>query len=299
MDAPYVDIAIACNYMQHYEWWSAVFANILYEVQHGYIRIGKIYASGSAVADNAKNRLTGAWSVDPKRLNATDINRNTLVGVTANGDKLPDGFMSSSDAEWVFWIDDDTVPPKGAITRLLELRRELVGGLYFRDGAPYPPLAYVRREGGFYSPLYNYTPGTLTRVDGIGMGCTLIHKNVYEKIANAHELFQRPNASLLPIRKNLVIEGGTPIVDEPTVINDMLVMPLTRPRPDDNRPWPFYAMEYGRTEDLHFGELCANAGVDIYVDTTITCDHWKTKAVTYQTYREHLDERAEEEITNP
>lgn len=291
MGATAIDIAIACNYMQHFEWWGSVFTNLIYEVQHGDITIERLFTSGSAVPDNSKNRTVGTW-VHEKREKLTDVNRNKLVGVGVNKDKLPDGFMNSP-AEWVFWIDDDTVPPKGAVKRLLDLRREIVAGLYFLGGEPHNPLAYLRKEDGFYSPLYNYTPGILTEVDGVGMGCTLIHKSVYEKIMDAHEVFQRPNATLFPIPKKDVDqmrEVGF-AVDAPKVIGDCLVMPLSRPGEDDNRAWPFYSMEYCRTEDLHFGELCQNAGIKIFVDTTVTCEHWKSKAVTYETYRDHLEKR--------
>ena len=283
-----VDIAVACNYMQHFEWWSEVFANIINEVQAGDITIGKIYTSGTAVADNSKNRLVGA-DTQGRRLSDTDNNRNRLVGIDVSGKGNNEGFMSS-DAEWVFWMDDDTVPPRNTIARLLELRREIVAGLYFLGGPPHNPLAFIRTAEGFYRPLYNYTPGTLTQVDGVGMGCTLIHKDVYRKIMDAHEVFLRPNASMIAVPKAAIIDNPyTPDYKTMHVENGVLVMPLTKPEEDENRPWPFYAMEYSRTEDLHFGELCANAGIPIYVDTSITCKHWKTKNVDYEVYREYAE----------
>ena len=290
MAAIEVDIAIACNYVQHYEWWSNVLTNILAEVQHGDIAIGKIAANAKAMPDVGKNGNIGA---PLKRYSLTDMNRSQIVGVNSKGEKMPEGLMQGN-AEWVMWLDDDTVPPKGAIRRLLDLRREVAAGLYFLTSPGNAPCAYVRRESGFYSNIYNYTPGVLTRVDAVGMGCTLIHKNVYQKIMDTHELFQRPDASLLVIpKKNLIVDPYyTENAKNTVVVNDnTLVMPLTKPEDDDNRAWPFYAMEYGRTEDFHFAELCRNAGVEIYIDTTITCDHWKTHSVNYETYLESLHER--------
>jgi hypothetical protein len=108
---------------------------------------------------------------------------------------------------------------------------------------------------------------------------------------DAHEVYCRPNASLLAVPKSAILTDPMfPQYQSAQVVNDTLVMPLTKPEEDDNRAWPFYAMEYGRTEDLHFGELCANAGVKIWVDTSITCKHWKTKNVDYETYRDYAEE---------
>lgn len=296
-----IDIAVACNYMQHYEWWSQVFSHIIQEVQAGDITIGKVYTSGTAVVDNAKNRLAGQ-GLHPKRETYTDNNRNKLAGVTVGGSKLPEGFMDST-AEWVFWLDDDTVQPARTIRKLLDLRREFVSGLYFLGGPPHNPLAYVRTEQGFYRPLYKYTYGVLTKVDAVGMGCALIHKGVYRKIMEAHTVFQQPDASLIAVPNKSITSYAESELDEKVRTNVQsvircegdigeyetftMIKPLELPDKDDNRAWPFYAMAHSRTEDLYFGELCANAGVDIWVDTTITCDHWKTKAVNYQTYLDH------------
>lgn len=301
MAAIEVDIAVACGYMQHYEWWTEVFANIIHEVQIGDITIGKMFSCGTALVDNSRNRIVGAW-LDEKRQSMTDANRNHVVGINANGLEREDGFMYSP-AEWVFWMDDDTVPPRGTIRKLLDLRRELVAGMYFLGGPPYNPLAYVRNEEGFYRPLYKYAYGSLVQVDAVGMGCTLVHKDVYRKIMEAHEVFSRPNASLMPVPKKHIIPHAmlhhhldnmdletVANLPWPAVYGSHLVMPLTKPEPDDPRAWPFYAMEYGRTEDLHFGELAQNAGVQIWIDTSINCKHWKTRNVNYQTYREYAEE---------
>jgi hypothetical protein len=257
-----------------------------------------MFSCGTALVDNSRNRLAGAW-LDDKRQSMTDANRNHIVGINAYGMDREDGFMYSP-AEWVFWMDDDTVPPRGTIKKLLDLRREMVAGMYFLGGAPHNPLAYVRTEEGFYRPMYKYTYGSLVQVDAVGMGCTLIHKDVYRKIMASHEVFQRPNASLIPVPKAAVgVDPYAPQYDRTHVVNDTLIMPLTKPGEDDTRAWPFYAMEYGRTEDLHFGELCANAGVPIFIDTTINCKHWKTKNVDYQTYRKYVeDHNVREETPN-
>lgn len=267
-----VDLAIACGYVQHYQWWSEVLANLLSEVQNSEdVEIGKIHISGTALPDRTKNSFVGAWLEDERRASRTDANRDNILKVNAYGDDMPEGFMSS-DAEWLFWMDDDTIPPLGVIGKLLRLRKEIVSGLYFMGGKPYSPLAYMRDSDGFYKRLNKYTSGMLIEVDSVGMGCCLIHKSVYQKILDAYELWQRPNGTLMPVMKGEKVDG------------------LVRPDPEDNRPWPFYAMEYCRTEDHYFCELARSVGVRIHVDTTITCKHVKTHFITEKTYWEHLNE---------
>ena len=180
----------------------------------------------------------------------------------------------------------------GAIRSLIDLKRDIAAGLYFMSSPPHYPLAYIRTEEGFYRNLDHYTAGSLVEVDAVGMGCTLIHKSVYQRIMDTHEVFLRPNASMVVVSKNdIIIDPHAPDYDRMIVSNNTLVTPLAKPAEDDNRPWPFYLMEYMRTEDLHFAELCHHTGIKTYVDTTITCDHWKTLSVNYDSYREHLHER--------
>jgi len=184
----------------------------------------------------------------------------------------------SSGADYIFWLDDDTIPPPGTISHLVNLGREIVGGVYFLGNEPFNPVVYFRQENGLYSALYNYAPGTLVRVDSIGMGCTLIHRSVYERIMEGHEVFLRPTGTPLAIPKEQV-QDYEETDGKPYVGGGYYHLPVTRPEPDDERPWPFYAMEYGRTEDHHFCELAANVGIKPYLDTRIECEHWKQQPV--------------------
>lgn len=258
--------------------------NLLEEERAGALTIGSIMAVSSAVPDSNKNNTvqSGIAPLEEKRRNElTDSNRSAASGT-----------FLDSDCDWIFWIDDDTVPPSGAITQLLSLRREFVGGVYYNAKPPYNPIAYLRGDNGLYDAVYDFPFGAVMQVDSIGMGCTLIHRSVYERIMDAYRLFHRPNGTLLPVLKEHIYSGGdnrlpAEISRGSTVVyNGYMVQRLSPIEPPDNRAWPFYALEYGRTEDHWFCELAAAIGIKPWLDTSINCEHWKQQPTTRKHYNQ-------------
>jgi hypothetical protein len=285
-----VDIGIACSNNQLPGWWNGVFGSLLADAQRG-IEIRQILSISSALPDHNKNNTVGvlAWQAEQKdRMKRTDVNRNEISKRFMSGG-------SDGPADWLFMIDDDTVPPHGTLSHLLGLDKDFVAGLYFNSNPPYNPIAYMRNREGFgYYALYDYPHGALTQVDSVGMGCTLIHRSVFERIIDGHSVFSRPNGSLYPVHKSKIIDNKIKGLDahgEEYVSGGYLVTKLDKLEEGDNRTWPFYSMEYGRTEDHHFCELAENVGIKPWIDTRIHCDHIKTKAMTYERYREAVNER--------
>jgi hypothetical protein len=238
--------------------------------------LGKIHAVSSALPDWNKNiQLNEGKGRESK----TDVNRS----------KISKDFMSG-DAEWLFQIDDDTTPPQDALVRLLKAQRDFIAGVYFNPRPPFNPIAYIREDDGFYTAVYGYPQGTLIQIDSVGMGCTLIHKSVFQKIYDNHRVFQRQNGSIFAMHNDNVF--GTlpadPFVKKTRTIKDgMFSEPVIEVNKDE-RPFPYYAMEYARTEDHHFCELAASVGVKPWLDTTITCEHWKLKDVGKDDYDQEV-----------
>lgn len=277
-----VDIGVVCNYAQSYEWWSSVLGRVLAEQKSGEVDIGRIHTSGTALPDQGKNGIIA--SVNNRRLDLTDVNRVKVAGKFLEGD-----------ADWLMWLDDDTVPPKGFLSHLLSLKRDFVGGLYFLGAEPYNPIAYIRQENGLYKSINKYSHGALIQVDSIGMGCTLIHRSVFERIMDGHTLYQRPNGTLVPVPNDEVEPyafHGSPPAFAFDGANYYQVTPLSPLDPDDDRSWPFYAMEHVRTEDHYFCELAANVGIKPYLDTLVVCKHLKIKAISRE---DHLEYHAKRE----
>jgi len=293
LSKPTVDIGIACSSNQLPAWWNGVFGSLMREAQRG-IEIRQLLAIGSALPDFNKNNTIGVSILDQqaegkKRMNRTDANRNEMSNRFISGGSL-------GPSEWIFMIDDDTIPEDGALTKLLALEKDFVAGLYFNTNPPYNPIAYARNKTGIgYYALYDYPYGMLMPVDSVGMGCTLIHRSVFERIQAEHEVWVRPNGSLFPVHKSQVYANAPAGLEgeakQEYVAGGWAITKVAKPAEDDNRAWPFYSMEYGRTEDHHFCELAANVGIQPWVDTRILCKHMKPQAMEYPRYRKEVNER--------
>ena len=76
MDKPIVDIGVACNFAQSYQWWVSVMNLVLNESRWGDVTINAIRTVGSALPDHNKNNVIGNFV---KRNALTDTNRTEVV----------------------------------------------------------------------------------------------------------------------------------------------------------------------------------------------------------------------------
>lgn len=87
-----------------------------------------------------------------------------------------------SGARWVLWLDSDTVPPPDALRRLLALGVPFASGVYALDFAEGPrACVYVRGERGYHALGPPYAERSVVEVDGVGFGCALVHRSVFER----------------------------------------------------------------------------------------------------------------------
>jgi hypothetical protein len=261
-------------------WWNQVFT-MLMAGNNKYYTINKTMIASGMMSDVSKNNL-----VSFKRRDAmTDENRNAIAK----------GFMDS-DADFLFVMDDDTVPPGGALARLLSLRREFVSGLYFLPKSPWHPIAYFKEKNGMYANYTGYPKGMLVEVDAVGLGCALIHRDVFTKIEETHSVFVRENGSMVTVPNRLIRNNKQTDVKEAYVKDGLLHVPLRKPDKDDDRNFPFFALEHSRTEDLIFCEMAKEAGVPIWLDTTVVCEHVKMQGTTEEDYKRGLIEESAKAI---
>lgn len=87
--------------------------------------------------------------------------------------------------EWLFFIDHDTIPPPHCFVhwneRMLKGDVPIFCGLYFTKSLPAEPLVYRGRGNGYYN---KWKMGEEVWVDGIPMGCTVIHRSILELMWN-------------------------------------------------------------------------------------------------------------------
>jgi hypothetical protein len=116
-------------------------------------------------------------------------------------------FLADKPADWLFWIDTDMGFEPDTIDRLLEAadpaERPMVGGLCFSvretdsddmggwRTAPTPTIfdwAKIPAEDGGepqsgFAVRWDYPSNTLTQCAGTGSACLLVHRTVFEKVA--------------------------------------------------------------------------------------------------------------------
>lgn len=148
-------------------------------------------------------------------------------------------------AKYLFWIDDDTLPPPFTIPRLRALHVKVASGVYYTKYMPPMPLILKKDEIGGYED-WNY--GDVIDVDYIGLGCCLMDMTIFDDIDK---------------------------LDIPSVEYDIGGEKVSMPE--------YFRYQRGSTdpddktghlgEDVFFCQLVARAGEKIWVDTVVQATH--------------------------
>lgn len=135
--------------------------------------------------------------------------------------------------DYLFFLDDDVIPPPDTILRLMSHKKPIVSGIYYRRNLPiYPVMLKNVHEGRQW--VVDYPPSSLIEVDFVGAGCLLIHKDVLLSLpplsSKCHWFEWRCDREDLPKEQRM-------------------------------------------SEDFSFCEHARNHGYQILVDTSIQCRH--------------------------
>lgn len=83
--------------------------------------------------------------------------------------------------KWLFFLDDDVIPPDNVIDQLARHNLDIVSGLYYRRHTGLEPVMLRNVQGG-RQYITDFQPGQMVEADYVGAGCLLIHRRVLEKI---------------------------------------------------------------------------------------------------------------------
>ena len=122
------------------------------------------------------------------------IRQDTPLGfaVAEARNLIVDHFLAQ-EFEWLFFIDHDVVLPPDTFVKMnqymLKAEVPVVTGLYYAKSHPAEPLLYRGRGNSYYS---GWKLGDKVWVDGIPMGCTLIHRSLLKVMAKDAPLYSVP-----------------------------------------------------------------------------------------------------------
>lgn len=87
-------------------------------------------------------------------------------------------------ADYIFFVDDDVLPPMNTITKLLAHGKDIVTGLYFSRQEPHFPQIFLKNteDPTKYDCIQEYEKDKLIEVDSCGAGCMLIKADVFKKL---------------------------------------------------------------------------------------------------------------------
>lgn len=138
--------------------------------------------------------------------------------------------------KYLFFIDEDVTPPPHALRQLIFQMEHnadawAIGGVVCHKSKPTAPMLF---RGNGTGPYWDWKAGEFFEVSGIGMGCTIIRVDTFNKL-------ERPWFKTVDNMEAFF--DGIPQVE----------------------CW---------TEDLYWCDKVIKAGGKIYADTSILCDHW-------------------------
>lgn len=204
------------------------------------------------------------WVYMPVQGKPVDIARNEIVQAA-----LDNNFG------YVFFRDDDTIAPRDALLKMMKRfpmnertspgteGNMVIGGVVYSKTEPPAPMIF---KDGTTGGFEDWQPGDLVKCDVIGMGCTMIPTAVFRKTLQFVKHYRCVN-DLCDDRYEVErepVEGSKCPTCESRLVPDWFK--TVRDVDDDGMP----AIQ---TEDTYFLVKCKKAGIPVYCDTSVLCEH--------------------------
>jgi GT2 family glycosyltransferase len=109
-------------------------------------------------------------------------------------------YAQSVNADYIFFLDSDMVPPSDTIQSLVAHDKDIISGMIFRRKYPFQPCFYMKcdltktNEPIFEGPMEpeKWPKSGAFEFEGFGLACCLIKMDVFDNIKKPY-FFPRPN----------------------------------------------------------------------------------------------------------
>lgn len=168
------------------------------------------------------------------------------------------------DAQWVMFIDDDVLLHPFTFVKMNDVIRNkscpVMSGLYFTKSIPPEPLIYRGRGKSYYQ---DWKEGDVVHVDGVPMGCTLIHGDILKAMWEESEQYRIGNRVL-----RRVFETPTKMWYDPETGG------INAKTGTEDLTWCSRVMEEKFLEKAGWGDWAKkHPEYPFLVDTSIFCQH--------------------------
>jgi hypothetical protein len=192
----------------------------------------------------------------------------------------------------VLFVDDDIVPDRDSIVKMLRHDKDFVGAMCVaRVDPPQPVIRRFNPENGFYEPIVRWNElEPLIEVDAVGTGMVLVKRAVFDAVAQYWIECRR--------EQELYGLAGERLETISAARKDFYAK--------NQNAWWFQFMEradcvaeYG--EDVSFCHKVRACGFKIHVDVTVAPGHVGDYAYSlsdFKPYQQELIERYERQTTN-
>jgi GT2 family glycosyltransferase len=176
------------------------------------------------------------------------VNFSYLQPVDANRNKMVKDFLSDEDNEWLLMVDNDVVPPIN-ILEMIDYGEKVVSATVTiqKQGVPHP-VVVKRREDGEYRRMsveeYEDTiqDSGLVEVDGVGTGCLLVHRSIFEEMKPPWFKFTYNEDGTLKLGEDFYFSERLRQMEEPIFVSS-----------------EFVCKHYRKTDLTSFAEIVAEA----------------------------------------
>ena len=157
--------------------------------------------------------------------------------------RMANFFINNTEFEYLFFLDSDVGFDATELLKLLSHKREIVCGAY--------PMKTIPLRWNYTLSEPKQSEGSLYAIDMIGIGVSLIHRSVFQRIASAY-----PDLKYMPTNESTTFN--------PTAAEQA------------NSFHYFHELKQGSKylpEDLSFFTRARSVGVQAWLDTSIVLSH--------------------------